>query len=305
LRWSDLRPLASLSAIALTLGASRDVETIQQVKSWGYQLQAREGAHLDIGALSASPFDLLVIDYADGERPLTSREVERVRERRGAGRRVVLAYLSVGEAEDYRFYWKPEWRDHPPSFLARANPDWKGNYKVRFWDPAWRAMIDEYVTQIIEAGFDGVYLDIIDAFEFFSPGGEMPERPSAAQDMRTFVIDLAAFAREKKKKPDFMVVPQNGANILDGLDDDAAKPYLDAIDAIGVEDTFFTSERRRIQRDVLRRLERFQRAGKPVLAVDYLKSAEKAREFVRLAKKHGFVPYVGARELDRLVRQPN
>jgi len=34
-----------------------------------------------------------------------------------AGPRPVLAYLSIGQAEDYRFYWEPAWRTAPPEWL--------------------------------------------------------------------------------------------------------------------------------------------------------------------------------------------
>jgi cysteinyl-tRNA synthetase len=298
--------LAILLTIPAFGTATGDVKALQQVKSWGYQLQAREGNRLDLGALQKSPFDLLVIDYADGDRPLLARDVDRVRQRpNDAGRRILLAYMSIGEAEDYRFYWKAPWKSRPPAFLARSNPDWKGNYKVRYWDPAWQSILTDYLDRIIDAGFDGVYLDIIDAFEFFGPGGEMFERKTAAEDMRALVVKLAGYAREKRQKQDFFIVPQNGANILDGLSDQDAKPYLDAVDAIGVEDTFFSDDELKVHGGVIKRLERFQKAGKPVFAVDYVKNLESARKFVRLAKKHGFIPYVGARELDRLVQQPD
>ncbi len=79
--------------------------------------------------------------------------------------------MSIGEAEDYRYYWKSTWNSNPPSWVERENPDWEGNYKIRYWDPRWKAIIsgndDSYLKKILDAGFDGVYLDIIDAFEYF------------------------------------------------------------------------------------------------------------------------------------------
>jgi len=79
--------------------------------------------------------------------------------------------MSIGEAEDYRFYWNTAWAISPPSWMEAENPDWPGNYKVKYWDPAWQAMIygndASYLKKILDAGFDGVYLDIIDAFEYF------------------------------------------------------------------------------------------------------------------------------------------
>ncbi len=51
------------------------------------------------------------------------------------------------------------------------NPNWPGNYKVRYWDPEWQAIIFEYEDKILNAGFDGVYLNIIDAFEYWEDNG--------------------------------------------------------------------------------------------------------------------------------------
>ena len=64
-----------------------------------------------------------------------------------------------------------EWESNPPSWLAEENPDWRGNYKVRYWDENWQSIIygddNSYLKRITDAGFDGVCLDIIDAFEYF------------------------------------------------------------------------------------------------------------------------------------------
>ena len=79
--------------------------------------------------------------------------------------------MSIGEAEDYRYYWQPEWSRKPPLWLYEENPDWKGNYKVKYWDENWQKIIfgenNSYLDKILNCGFDGVYLDIIDAFEYF------------------------------------------------------------------------------------------------------------------------------------------
>jgi len=42
---------------------------------------------------------------------------------------------------------------------------------VRYWVAAWQDIVygndNSYLKKIRDAGFDGVYLDIIDAFEYF------------------------------------------------------------------------------------------------------------------------------------------
>jgi len=55
-----------------------------------------------------------------------------------------------------------------PAWLCAEDPDWKGNYKVRYWQPEWQAIILPRLDAILKAGFDGVYLDIVDGFEFLN-----------------------------------------------------------------------------------------------------------------------------------------
>ena len=84
---------------------------------------------------------------------------------------MIVAYMSIGEAEDYRYYWKPSWKINNPSFIVSSNPSWPGNYKVQYWDSTWQSIIfgndDSYTKKILSAGFDGVYLDIIDGYSYF------------------------------------------------------------------------------------------------------------------------------------------
>ena len=124
-----------------------------------------------ITAVTGTNYDLLIIDlFFDGE-PYTTLELDELRNKQNGGTRMVVAYMSIGEAEDYRFYWQTEWDTHPPTWLKEENPNWEGNYKVEYWDPLWQQVIfgndSSYLKKILDAGFDGTYLDIIDAFEYF------------------------------------------------------------------------------------------------------------------------------------------
>ncbi len=125
-----------------------------------------------IEAVAATNYDLLIMDlfFADGI-TFTRSETDRLRQKENGGKRLVIAYMSIGEAEDYRYYWDNHWNTQKPAWLDAENPDWAGNYKVKYWDEAWQQIIfgndNSYLKKIVDAGFDGVYLDIIDAFEYF------------------------------------------------------------------------------------------------------------------------------------------
>ncbi|MBP7239324.1 MAG: endo alpha-1,4 polygalactosaminidase [Saprospiraceae bacterium] len=125
-----------------------------------------------INAVTATNYDLIVMDlfFQDGN-AFAPAEIDQLQSKANGGKRMVVAYMSIGEAEDYRYYWLPEWNAHKPSWMNAENPDWAGNFKVQYWNPEWQSIIfgndDSYVHKIIDAGFDGVYLDIIDAFEYY------------------------------------------------------------------------------------------------------------------------------------------
>lgn len=125
-----------------------------------------------ITAVTATNYDLLIMDlfYNDGVK-FTSTEINELKNKANGGKRLVICYMSIGEAENYRYYWQKLWSNNKPSWLDEENPDWAGNYKVKYWDKNWQDIIygnnNSYLKLILDSNFDGVYLDIIDAFEYF------------------------------------------------------------------------------------------------------------------------------------------
>ena len=78
-----------------------------------------------------------------------------------------------GEAADYRPYWQDAWNDSDsrPKWIAKANPDWPGSYRVRYWTDEWKHILfgseNSYLDLIMAAGFDGAFLDVMDAWQMF------------------------------------------------------------------------------------------------------------------------------------------
>lgn len=121
-------------------------------------------------AIKNTDYDLVFVDlFYDDQNPLTLSDVKSLKKKKHSGTRKVCAYLSIGEAEDYRYYWKKRWnkKSKRPSWIVEENPEWKGNYKVKYWKSAWKKIVYKYLDKIVAKGFDGVYLDVIDAYEYF------------------------------------------------------------------------------------------------------------------------------------------
>ncbi len=151
---------------------SADITKLSQAQNFLYLINPEKYSSKEsfISALAETDYDLFIIDLFCAEEILTSADLARLKTKKNGGRRLVICYMSIGEAEDYRWYWKEAWNKNPPAFLCPENPEWKGNYKVKYWYPSWQKIIsgpDGYLSKIVNAGFDGVYLDIIDAFEYF------------------------------------------------------------------------------------------------------------------------------------------
>ena len=276
------RPLTNLLSL-LVLGGLAVQATAQ---SMAYVLQADAFAKTRAAAvrrLAACDRDLVVIDIAYDGSPAgawTKAEVRAIRAGK-PGRRVV-AYLSIGEAEDYRAYWNTAWdanRDGKPdpgapAFLGEANPDWPGNYRVRYWQPAWQAIVLNMLDGVVARGFDGVYMDIVDAFETYEydpVSGDWIDNRINPETGRTYRRDMVAWvdtlaARARLKKPSFTVIPQNGSQLL------RFKVFRNTVSGIGIEDLFTDGNRTQPASHVdpiLADLQRIIGQHKPVFLIEY------------------------------------
>lgn len=124
-----------------------------------------------IDAVTATNYDAVIMDLFLNDEVFTADEISQLKTKANGGKRLLICYMSIGEAEDYRYYWQSSWNSNKPDWIAAENPDWPGNFKVKYWNTDWQGIIyknnDSYLNKITDAGFDGVYLDIIDAFEYF------------------------------------------------------------------------------------------------------------------------------------------
>ncbi|MDW7731756.1 MAG: endo alpha-1,4 polygalactosaminidase [Methanolobus sp.] len=152
---------------------SNDIQSLVDARNFLYIIDTGDfdSKKEFLESLQETDYDVILIDLFYEDASLTSDDVASLKAKANGGSRLVIAYMSIGEAEDYRYYWGDSWHVGSPTWLEAENPEWEGNYKVRYWDKEWGDIIygDEgtYLDRIIDAGFDGVYLDIIDAFEYF------------------------------------------------------------------------------------------------------------------------------------------
>ena len=278
--------------------AADRVNPFLKAKTWGYQLRNLESA--ERAKIAASPFDLVVTDYARGENrneiPLTRDEVEAMKARPDGSKRLIIAYLSIGETENYRSYWKPEWDKQRPAWMGKENKEWRANYLAKYWEPEWQKIIfgspEAYIDRVLAAGFDGFYFDRVDAYYYFGDNEDVRKK------MRDFIVKLANYVRAKK--PDAAIMVQNAEELL------TSKDYVEAIDGIAKESLFYGikgADKLNPQSDIVETTDLLKKAsgqGKAIFVVEYLKDKKNVADAAARMDKLGWSLYIGTRGLARL-----
>jgi cysteinyl-tRNA synthetase len=229
-----------------TPGPLDRVATLHDASTWMYQLQGLEEP-AQVTALAESDYDLLVVEPGNTLRDGPADAGQLAQELHAQPNRLVLAYIDIGEAEDYRSYWQDAWQaptpEQPgsPPFLITVDPDgWSGSYPVAYWDDRWRDIwlgAAGEVANLARLGFDGVYLDWVEAYD--DPAVRAAAE-DAGVDPEAAMIDFVAAIRAAGRAvtPDFLVVAQNAPYLIDADPD----RYAASIDALAAEDTWFSGE---------------------------------------------------------------
>ena len=287
-----------LLAIAISLTAC---QPSAKEPDWGsvddflYQLQ-----HADPDRVGETAFDLIVVPISTaGSSP---RVIPALKNSPG-GPKIVLCYMSIGQTERYRWYWNQDWVKKPPEWLDAPDGVWAGDYWVKYWMSDWQRIIygtpDSYLDQILALGYDGVYLDRVDAYWYYQDQG----RETAAREMVDFILDFTKYAR--KKHPGFGVFPQNAEELGIIFPD-----FMDAMTGIGVEDLYYGYPRDHepsppewtAEREAF--LDQWVAAGKLVLTIDYSARPEQISDAYYRSHAHGYIPYVTDRSLGRMRINP-
>jgi cysteinyl-tRNA synthetase, unknown class len=301
-----------LSACPFSTNEAETHTSLVEIDSFLYQLQYPETSRIE---LEETDYNLLIIDYSEtGDESGIWSSGEIASLKNSGGGKILLAYISIGEAETYRYYWDRTWSSEAPSWLGQPNPDWDGNFKVKYWEAEWQAIIFDYIDTIIDQGFDGIYMDIVDSYWYWAvealDSGEneqLSDERDAADKMVDFISAIAAYCRLTREKADFILCPQNGTAIIWDAGPEKTDIYWETIDAIGVEDTFYYGEQDmdnpyNPQTDVIEDLEEYVANGKPVFATDYLSISNRSSidTFYEQCIQKEYIPFAAGRELETL-----
>jgi cysteinyl-tRNA synthetase len=315
---------------------------LDDVEHWVYMIDVNLDADV-VDEIVESEHDLVVLDFIPSEEQNTDYPMGEVVDRLHQADRpkLVLAYIDIGQAEDYRVYWEEDWQIGNPDWIVANDPDgWEGNFPVAYWRQEWQAIWlaeDGLISQIVAAGFDGVYLDWIEAYSDDNVV-TAADRDSVDpfDEMADWVIALAETGRDRN--PDFLVVAQNAAELAAENDE-----YRAVIDALAQEQVWFDgaadndppgdcplpstdelidteeyeaslsegclqqyldfpdSTLHVSSEEYLISLDAVSGTGLPILTVDYAADPANVQFVLEASRDRGFIPFVGTRLLNEYV----
>ena len=148
------------------------VNTLSQAQNYLYLIDPFSYTYKQqfIDAIDATNYDVLLIDLFYGDSILTTTDLNQLKTKPNGNRRLVLAYVNIGAAENWRYYWQDDWELHSPLWLKKPYEGYEDEIWVKFWKKEWQDIIfgndDSYIKKAIDTGFDGAYLDNVEAYYF-------------------------------------------------------------------------------------------------------------------------------------------
>ena len=323
-------------------GGDSGLMSISEIKYWAYQIQGLSNEDA-VDILADSHYDMLVLeptrtDWSSDDKYFdTKGMVEKLKNTKasdGIHRKLVIAYIDIGEAEDWRWYWNwstiwPVGSSKPtdwPDYIITHDPDgWTGNYPVEYWDEDWKDIMiygknqdstpygdyNSIIDEVIKDGFDGIYLDWVEAFENEDViAAAQMEGKDPALEMIFFIQEMRTYAEQRN--PDFIIIQQNAAALSEGHPE-----LFSLIDAIAQEAIWYDGDATDVWDDrdgydyendadlvnyYLGYLDQFKSSKVPVFACEY--ALEYADDAYQKSYDKGYVPYSTRRSLSELTTTP-
>ena len=311
---------------------------LDRVKYWAYNIQDCDtGRQRD--ELVGTHFDLYVLEPVVTEKGQKNFAIKNlVNDIRQANIRnrgvdpIILAYIDIGQAEAWRWYYDESWEVGDPEWIVAADPDdWEDCYPVAYWYPMWENIViygnqgRSMVEESLKAGFDGIYMDWVEGFSddnVIAKAEEDGIDPAVA--MFNFIEKIRNYARigSPNYKADYLVVAQNASDLYQ----ENPSRYRQLIDAIALEaiwydgsggfDTWSDPDGYNVltndiypgwTEEVLGYLQPMKK-HMPIFCVEYaqdLNGQNFATEvYTDLAPAEGFIAYCSRRSLARLSKTP-
>ncbi|MBL8665258.1 MAG: endo alpha-1,4 polygalactosaminidase [Candidatus Odyssella sp.] len=215
-------------------------------------------------------------------------------------KKTVIGYISLGEVENYRDYYKAV---EAEGILYEKNPNWPDSRYIDVRDARWtRRVVEDLVPRLLRKGFQGIFIDTLD-----NPAELERRDPAKFKGMTEAAARLVTAIR--RHYPRMYIMLNRSYEILPAVEGQ--------IDAVLGESVFteidFEKKGYRLADAKTYQLQvkwlkdaKARRPGLKVYTLDYWPPADAAgvARIYAEQRKNGFIPYVSVKDLDRVLKEP-
>ena len=241
-------------------------------------------------AQSFAKFDLIVFDR-DSHPPLHSLI---------DGKKTILGYISLGEAETYRKNFEEL---KALGLILDTDSAWKGNPIIDTRNPQWHSyVLDNIIPSILAQGFDGIMIDTVDSIIWLEN-----HNPASYYGLKNAMVELIKNIRARY--PGMTIMLNRGFEILPNVSDDIdmflAESTLTTLNHENGEWFFLNDSERR---DYLTKL--YAAKNKSPRLKIYTRDYWPPTDIQTIGKIYatqraaGFIPYVSTIDLQTLTPEP-
>ncbi|MBE0497754.1 MAG: endo alpha-1,4 polygalactosaminidase [Campylobacterales bacterium] len=202
----------------------------------------------------------------------------------------IYAYVSIGEAEPYRSYFK----EIKPQWKIAENRAW-GSVVMDISDDAYHTFVyDKVIQPMVDKGYENFFFDTLDSYQILAQTQD--ERDKYEQGLIRFIKKF------KARYPQSKLIVNRGFEVMDEIHA--------SLDAVLFESLFYgLATQELVYREVeeedrewlLSQLKKVKSYGLDVICLDYidLKQTQKIEQTLKKIEKLGLIPYISNKELTR------
>ena len=197
---------------------------INQVSSFTYVIapfNRGESFNSLLNEVSNCPFDLLILGnlsrnlltqnlFHSSSLPLKDKLIIGYVDIGASTSLVTSQYLGISNSTQI-----PSWFGNYESGYINSNPIFSLT-TVQYWQPQWLNVIKQQIDDQINAGYDGIFLDEITSYLFWTTGNEAnnPVNPNAEEEMVSLIKEIYDYIQSKNLSKPFYLIPNNPGDII-------------------------------------------------------------------------------------------
>jgi uncharacterized protein (TIGR01370 family) len=215
-------------------------------------------------------------------------------------KKTVIGYISLGEVENYRDYYKAVEKE---GILYEKNPNWPDSRYVDVRDVRWtRRVVEDLIPRLLHKGFQGIFIDTLD-----NPADLERRDPVKFKGMTEAAANLVRAIR--RHYPRMYIMLNRSYEILP-----AVETMIDSVlgESVFTEIDFEKKSYRLADAKTYQLQVKWLKEAKArrprlkVYTLDYWPPTDKAgiARIYAEQRKNGFIPYVSVKDLDRVFKEP-